>query len=281
MTAGTGTATFDPDASSPTATVTVSEYGAKVFTWTEVNGICTSSSMITVNFYQQPVANPGTGGNNCGYLFNLAAVPSLGTGTWTRESGPGNATFSPNANTPTAAVTVTAYGTYVFRWTEMNGSCSNSATISVTFIQQPSADAGKGGNECDLNFVLNAVQGPGVGTWSKVSGPGNATFTPNANAHNATVTVTQFGAYDFAWTEVNSQCSSSDIIRVTFHDLPPVSAGADALICKGSNVQLNASGAGSFSWLPAGSLNIPFVPNPVASPSETTAYTLTLTDQWG
>jgi len=281
MTAGTGTATFVPDANSPTATVTVSEYGTKVFTWTEVNGICTSSSMITVNFYQQPVANPGTGGNNCGYLFNLAAVPSLGVGTWTRESGPGNATFSPNANTPNAAVTVTAYGTYVFRWTEMNGTCSNSATVSVTFIQQPSADAGKGGNECDLNFVLNAVQGPGVGTWSKVSGPGNATFSPNANTHNATVTVTQFGAYDFAWTEVNSQCSSSDIIRVTFHDLPPVSAGADALICKGRNTQLNASGTGSFSWLPAGSLNNPFIPNPVATPSETTAYTVTLTDQWG
>lgn len=281
MTAGTGTATFIPDANSPTATVTVSEYGTKVFTWTEVNGICTSSSMITVNFYQQPVANPGTGGNNCGYLFNLAAVPSLGVGTWTRESGPGNATFSPNANTPNAAVTVTAYGTYVFRWTEMNGTCSNSATVSVTFIQQPSADAGKGGNECDLNFVLNAVQGPGVGTWSKVSGPGNATFTPNANAPNATVTVTQFGAYDFAWTEVNSQCSSSDIIRVTFHDLPPVSAGADALICKGKNTQLNASGAGSFSWLPAGSLNNPFIPNPIATPSETTSYTVTITDQWG
>jgi len=280
MTAGTGTAAFVPDANSPTATVTVSEYGAKVFTWTEVNGICTSSSMITVNFYQQPVANAGTGGNNCGYLFNLAAVPSLGTGTWTRESGPGNATFTPNANTPNAAVTVTAYGVYVFRWTEMNGTCSGTATISVTFIQQPSADAGKGGNECDLNFVLSAVQGQGVGTWSKVSGPGNVTFTPNANAHNATVTVTQFGAYDLAWTEVNSQCTSSDIIRVTFHDLPPVSAGSDAIICKGSNVQLNASGTGSFSWLPAGSLNNPFVPNPVASPSETTVYTVTLTDQW-
>jgi gliding motility-associated-like protein len=281
MTAGTGTASFVPDANSPTATVTVSEYGPKVFTWTEMNGICTSSSMITVNFYQQPTANAGTGGNNCGYVFNLNAVPSLGTGTWTRESGPGNANFSPNANTPTAAVTVTAYGTYVFRWTEMNGTCSSSATISVTFIQQPSADAGKGGNECDLNFVLNAVPGPGIGTWSKVNGPGNVTFTPNANTYNATVTVTQFGSYDFAWTEVNSQCTSSDIIRVTFHDLPPVSAGADVLLCKGSNVQLNASGTGTFSWAPAGSLNNPFIPNPVASPASTTAYTVTLTDQWG
>jgi gliding motility-associated-like protein len=163
----------------------------------------------------------------------------------------------------------------------MNGTCSSSATISVTFIQQPSADAGKGGNECDLNFVLNAVPGPGIGTWSKVNGPGNVTFTPNANTYNATVTVTQFGSYDFAWTEVNSQCTSSDIIRVTFHDLPPVSAGADVLLCKGSNVQLNASGTGTFSWAPAGSLNNPFIPNPVASPASTTAYTVTLTDQWG
>lgn len=281
MTSGTGTATFLPNANSPTATVTVSEYGSKVFTWTEVNETCTSSATVTINFLQQPVVNAGTGGNNCGYQFNLSAVPSVGTGTWSRVSGPGNASFSPNTHAPNATVTVTSYGTYVFRWTETNGSCSGNETVSVTFIQQPSANAGRGGNECDLDFVLNAVQGTGVGTWTKVSGPGNATFRPNANTPNATVTVTQFGAYDFAWTEVNNQCSSSDIIRVTFNDLPAINAGADALICKGGNVRLNATGTGSFSWEPAGSLNNPFVPNPLATPGETTTYTVTLTDQWG
>lgn len=282
MTGGSGTATFVPDATSPVATVTVSEYGAKEFTWTEVNGTCSSDSAITVNFYQQPVADAGSGGNNCGLDFNLMATPSVGTGTWIMESGPGIASFNPNSSSPTAKVTVTSYGTYGFRWTELNGTCSSSATISVTFIQQPRADGGNGGDECDLNFTFNAVSGTGVGTWTKVSGPGNAVFTPNANQPNAIVTVSQFGVYDFSWTIVNSLCSSSDIVRVTFHDLPAVNAGTDLLLCRGRSVQLNATGNGiSFQWSPPGSLNNPYISNPVATPQATTAYTVTLTDQWG
>jgi len=281
MTVGTGIATFSPDANTPAATVEVSQYGTKQFTWTVVNGTCQASSSVTVNFYEQPAANAGSGGNNCGPEFNFRAVPSIGTGTWTRDSGPGSASFSPDANNPDAKVTVTAYGTHVFRWTEVNGTCSSSATVSVIFIQQPSANGGVGGDECDLNFVLNAVPGTGVGTWSKLGGPGNAVFSPNANQYNAVVTVSQFGSYDFAWTEVNNQCNSSDVIRVSFHDLPSVSAGADALLCKGRSVQLNASGTGTFIWSPATSLNNPNISNPFASPETTTTYTVTLTDPYG
>jgi hypothetical protein len=91
--------------------VQVSEYGTKEFTWIEINGICADTSAITVNFYEPPVANAGSGGNNCGLEFNLRAISSLGTGTWTTDSGPGNATFSPNPNSPTAKVAITSYGT--------------------------------------------------------------------------------------------------------------------------------------------------------------------------
>ncbi len=281
MISGTGTVLFTPNPNSATATATVSEYGTKVFKWKETNGICSDSSTITVNYYQQPVADPGTGGNICGLSFNLQATPSVGTGTWTRDSGPGTVNFSPDANTPNATVSVTAYGEHIFRWTEVNGTCTSGSTIAVTFVQQPSANAGSGGNECDKDFVLNAVPGSGTGTWTMISGPGQATFSPNANQPNATVTVTQFGSYDFAWTEVNEFCSSSDIIRVGFHDLPQISAGEDVAVCKGGSVQLNALGAGLFLWTPAAGLNNPAIPDPVASPDVTTAYTVTLTDQYG
>lgn len=281
MTNGTGTAIFSPDANYHSATVAVSDYGTKVFKWKEVNGNCSDSSAVTVNFYQQPTANPGLGGNNCGLEFDLSAIPSVGTGTWTRDSGSGSVSFSPNANDPAAKAIISAYGNHVFRWTEVNGTCSSSATVTVTFIQQPRADGGPGGNECDLNFVLNAVPGTGTGTWAKVNGPGTVVFSPNANQYNATVTVSQFGSYDFGWTEVNSLCTSTDIVRVAFHDLPPVNAGTDMLLCKGKGAQLNASGSGSFSWSPASLLNNPYINNPVATPVTTTLFTVTLTDQWG
>ena len=284
LTSGPGTAVFAPNANTYNATVTVSLYGTYVFTWTETNNNCSSSASVTVNFYQQPVANAGTGGNNCGPDFNLKATPSVGVGTWTRVSGPGTATFSPNANSPTAKVTVSAYGTYVFRWTEVNGTCTSSATVSVTFIQQPSADAGNGGDECDLDFQLNAKPGTGTGTWSKISGPGNVTFTPNANTANAKVTVTQFGEYDLAWTETNSTCTSTDIIRVTFHDKPSINAGDDVPVCEQGSVQLRAIGegtGGTYLWSPANLVNNPNIDNPVASPLVTTIFTVTYTDRYG
>jgi|WetSurSiteA1Bulk_404760.scaffolds.fasta_scaffold02155_2 gliding motility-associated-like protein len=281
MISGTGTAIFTPNANTPSVTVSVSEYGTKLFTWTEVNGICTSSDTITVSFYQQPTANAGTGGNNCGLEFNLTAIPSLGTGTWAMDSGTGSATFLPNPNLANANVTVSAYGTYVFRWTEVNGTCSSSTTVSVTFFEQPRANGGNGGDECDLNFALNAVQGSVPGIWTKIIGPGNATFSPNPNQHNAIVTVTQYGSYDFAWTEVNSMCSSSDIVTVRFHDAPPVNAGTDMLLCKGRSAQLIATGTGTFHWTPTGSLNNPNIYNPLATPEITTLYTVTLTDPSG
>ena len=281
MTGGTGTATFSPDAGDPGATVTVSEYGTKVFTWTEVNGLCSNSSDITVNFNRQPIADAGTGGNNCGLETFLNATPSIGTGTWTRVSGPGNATFSPNANTPTPKVTVSVFGTYVFRWTEVNGSCKSSESISINFTGTSSANAGNGGDECDRNFQLNAVPGTGTGTWTKINGPGIATFSPNANRYNAIVTVSEFGAYDFAWTEVSFDCTSTDIIRVVFHSLPVVNAGVDAAVCRGNSINLVATGSGAFLWSPSNLLNNPAIPNPVATPVLTSVFTVTLTDQWG
>lgn len=280
MKSGTGTATFSPDAHSLTATVTVSEHGAKVFTWTVTNGPCSTSSDVAVNFYQQPVANAGTGGNNCGLEFFLNAIPSVGTGTWTKVSGPGTVNFSPNTHAPGAKVTVNAYGTYVLRWTEVNGSCSSRATVTVGFYEQVSANAGNGGDECDRDFLLNAVPGTGTGTWTKVNGPGNSTFSPNPNRYNAIVTVTEYGAYDFAWTEVNNTCTSVDIIRVVFHATPSINAGPDAAVCKGSSIRLQAVGSGSFLWSPGSLLDNPAVPDPLSTPGATTIFTVTLTDQW-
>jgi len=281
MTSGTGTAAFSPGANDPEARVTVSDYGTKVFTWTERNGQCTGSANVTVSFYQQPVADAGTGGNNCGREMILNAVPSAGTGTWTRVSGPGNATFTPDNHSPDARVTVSEFGTYIFRWTLENGVCSSNDAITVSFYSSLSANGGNGGDECDRNFQLNAIPGTGTGTWSQLRGPGTSTFAPNAGQANAVVTVSQYGDYDFTWTEVNFTCSSVDIIRVVFHAPPPVNAGQDASVCKGNTFRLQGSGTGILRWSPANLVSNPAIPDPVASPVVTSVFTLTLTDQWG
>ena len=281
-TTGPGTATFSPNANTAGATVTVSQYGSYTFTWTEVNGQCSSTSVVAIAFLLQPVANAGTGGNNCGLAFHLNGTMNTGAGTWTKISGPGNVSFTPDANTANALVTVTAFGTYTFIWTVINGTCSNSADVSVTFVQEIPASGGSGGDVCGKRFTLNAlVPANGTGTWSEYSGSGNATFAPDIHQSGANVTVDQFGVYDFAWTVTSGTCSSSDNIRVVFHDLPLINAGRDTAVCKGGSVQLRAVGTGSVSWTPVQLLSNPNIINPIATPDTTTKFTVNLTDQFG
>jgi hypothetical protein len=54
-------------------------------------------------------------------------------------------------------------------------------------------------------------------------------------------------------------------------------AGNDLQTCAGVGVQLSGAGGGSYSWSPAGSLSDPAIANPVAAPTATTTYTLTVT----
>ena len=230
MTTGTGTALFTPNANDPNALFTVSEYGSKEFTWTELNGTCSDASAITVNFYEQPVANAGAGGDECDLDFQLQATPSVGTGTWTMTAGTGTALFSPNANDPNAVVTVSEYGSKEFTWTELNGTCSDASAITVNFYSQPVADAGVGGDECDLDFQLQATPGVGTGTWTMSAGTGTALFTPDANDPSALVTVSAYGTKEFTWTELNGTCSDASAITVNFYEQPVSDAGPDQIL---------------------------------------------------
>ncbi|MDP1622831.1 MAG: cohesin domain-containing protein [Bacteroidales bacterium] len=84
---------------------------------------------------------------------------------------------------------------------------------------------------------------------------------------------------DINGTVITSFYNTSNITILT--NALIVNAGSD-LIKTGSPVQLNGSATGAttpYTWLwsPAGSLNNPAIPNPMASPVVTTAYTLTVT----
>lgn len=255
LVSGPGTPLFS-NINNPACQIQVSAYGTYVFRWTEVNGECSDYDEMTVNFYEVPTPNPGFGGGECDLDFQLGATPSVGVGTWS-ATGPGTASFSPNANDPSAVATVDAYGVYTFTWTEDNNGCTNSASITVQFDELPVADAGNGGDECDLNFTFGAVPSVGVGTWT-ASGPGLATYSSATNP-NATVTVSNYGTYTFTWTEVNGNCSSVDNIVVNFYQQPVADAGnggdecdldfvfsADPSVGNGQWTQLNGPGSSSF-----------------------------------
>ena len=94
----------------------------------------------------------------------------------------------------------------------------------VTFFEIPVPDAGPDDAICGLSYTLAAVAPLSFGQWTQVSGPGMAIFT-DPTFEGTEVTVDQFGAYTFAWTEDNNDCTGSDDVSITFNDGPALSGG--------------------------------------------------------
>ncbi len=96
----------------------------------------------TLVIYEQPVADAGADWTVCDYSvdYALAATASVGTGLWTKATGPGAATFDDNAS-PTTTVTVDVAGTYTFTWTETNGICTDADDVIITFLTGSQANA--------------------------------------------------------------------------------------------------------------------------------------------
>jgi len=109
------------------------------------SGQCTAvnSNAATLNVDQPPTsATVGSNQNICASLVSNVLggnSPSIGTGTWTKKSGPGTVIFS-DIHSGSATATVSLVGTYVFTWTTSNGTCNSSAAdITVVYNQSLTA----------------------------------------------------------------------------------------------------------------------------------------------
>jgi len=190
----------------------------------------TENNSVTWTVYAVPTANAGSDGDACGLGFVLDATPSVGIGTWTKESGPGTADFSENANDPDATVTVSEYGTYVFRWTEENGSCIDYDEVTVNFYQQPVAYAGEDQSQCNNStFTIGpatkaAIVGP-TGIWEFVGDHGIAAIE-DKNSETTTVTNVPFDQdITLRWIVTNGSCTDFDEVVLRNNSLPFVDAG--------------------------------------------------------
>ncbi len=168
---------------------------------------------------------------------------------------------------------------YDFVFLEDGNNCvsANVGSVPITVYGQPVANAGPGGDECDLDHDLQATPSVGTGTWTQSAGPGTASFAPDAGTPDATVTVDLFGTYQFTWTETNGTCSDDSTITVNFYEQPIANAGNDTIILQGSTITLQGSGGVNYEWSPIQGLSNASISNPEASPLTTTTYTLTVT----
>ena len=74
-------------------------------------------------------------------------------------------------------------------------------------------------------------------------------------------------------------CMAMDEITVTVSGGTTANAGPDVAVCEGDSTQLNATGGVSYNWSPTAGLSNSNIANPIATPSATTTYSVTVTTQ--
>jgi uncharacterized repeat protein (TIGR01451 family) len=194
--------------------------------WTIANGTCGSFDEVSLtNDAPVTVAAAGADQAQCGSgNFTLAAnAPSVGTGTWTVQSGTATVV---SIHSPTSAVTGVPDGVpVVLRWTIVNGTCSSFDEVSLRNQTSVSiiANAGPAQNLCSVSTVQLAGNNPSpeTGFWSLVSGP-NVPVITSATLYNTTVTNLVPGVYIFKWTISNGICTPSESrVTITIADNTP------------------------------------------------------------
>ena len=198
------------------------------------------------------------------------SIQLVATGGVTYQWSPVTGLSDPNIANPIASPTSSTF--YSVTVSDAQG-CSDEISTVVTILFMGStviADQ----TICEGESVELFATGGTNYQWSPATGLNDPTISnPIASP---TVTTT----YDVIVTDDNN-CSSNETVTVFVNPAPAAYAGLDTDLCIGEKLTLNASGGVSYSWSPAASLSGANTASPIASPSVTTTYTVTVTDALG
>ncbi|MFL5764865.1 MAG: gliding motility-associated C-terminal domain-containing protein [Bacteroidia bacterium] len=263
---GSGATTYlwAPAASLSSATVANPTATPSVTTTYTVTGTgaggCSSTDTVTIFVGGMLVTASSSASTICAGSSATLSVAGGTSFNWSPSTGLSSTTVSNPVATPASTTTYTVVAS--------SGSCTNSATVTVTVTPLPSVNAGSTATICSGSSTVLGATGATTYVWSPSSGLSSSTSAnPTANPVSTilyTVTGTQAG------------CSATDTVSVIVEPAPVASAGSPASICGGTSTTLNATGGGTYSWLPAGTLSSSAISNPVATPASTTTYTVTV-----
>ncbi len=200
-----------------------------------------------------------------------------GSSTQLQASGGINYQWSPttglsNSNTSNPIANPSQTTTYCVTVTDGNG-CEGTDCVTVTVGDNLVAEAGQDRTICSGSSTQLQVSGGTSYTWSPAVGLSNASSANPTASPSATTT------YCVTITDSNG-CSGTDCVTVVVENTF-ANAGNDESICSGSSTTLTATGGNNFSWSPATGLSNPNIANPIANPSTTTTYCVTVTGASG
>jgi gliding motility-associated-like protein len=262
---GTGPYTYLWSNSQTTAIISNLTGGSYSVTVTDANGCTTTSTVIVANTGAPVVALQSSSNITCFGGTTGAATVSV-----TGGSSPYTYAWSPSGGNAASATGLSA-GTYTITVTGSDG-CIQTQTVTLT---QPTAIAATG-----ASVPEDCADGTGVASVTALGGTPGYTYVWSNAATNDTITSLTAGSYSVTVTDANG-CTTTTTVVVTNTGVAAANAGASVTITAGQTTQLFGTGGVTYSWSPSGSLSCSNCQNPIASPSVTTVYTLTVTDANG
>lgn len=231
---------------------------------------CGNTDTVQIQIYNLPVSFAGDDTMICAdRCVQLGDSAQAGNSySWFPSSTLDNDTLANPTACPKASINV-----YTLTTTDGNG-CVSMDTVTVSMLPSAIANAGPDiaaceGDSAQIGAAL--IEGQTY-RWEPALNLSSDSLPSPIAMPDTTTTYKVFVSYK-GCEEV------SDEMRYTVYMNPIVSAGDDVTIAEGESTQLLATGGIMYIWSPAASLSNAGIFNPIASPLETTAYVVEVTDQ--
>lgn len=233
----------------------------------DANG-CTKTDSVTLTQPTKLVSKNTTTPAQCTNTFDgsIAETASGGTGkldyAWSGPAG-----YSSTVEDPTNILP----GRYILTLSDSNG-CTLIDTADVAALTYINANAGTDTAICNGKPIT-------------LYGTGGLSYLWSSGQTDSTITVSPSNTTTYTLYVSSGACKDTADIVVTVNAQPTASISMDkSIVLENTSTTLHGSGAGiggTYDWTPPTSLNDPTVQDPIATPSKTTTYLLTVTTAAG
>ncbi|MCC6370491.1 MAG: T9SS type A sorting domain-containing protein [Bacteroidia bacterium] len=253
--------------------------GAATYTWNSVNTGSSVTLFIGSSGTQTVV---GTNAQGCSATVTVAVnanpLPTVGVNpSFTTvcafspinflASGATTYSWSNGASNASVVISPSATGAYTVTGTDANGCSSSTTAIVVTNTLPLLSVSPNSATLCALSPFTATASGALSYTWSGGATTNTVLLTPGAST-----------VYTVSGTDPNNGCVGTQTVAVTTNSLPVITvASSAATVCSGSSVDLNASGANTYTWLVNGANTASIS----VTPSAPTVYTVSGSNSLG